>query len=848
MSAGRRRRDRRRGLTVLVALVLALPLALVVSVSVVLAGVHSVAQAQAADEVGEWGPVLDWGISGKHMALLPTGGVLVWRGGLTGDNARVWDPASGSFAQVPATFGVILCSAQATLADGRVVVIGGQNGSGKGIKVTSLFDPFANTWTKGADMAFPRWYGTATTLPDGRVLATSGNDASGNRISLPEIYDPVADTWTTLTGANRAQDLYPFVYVLPNGTLYEAGTGADTWYLNTGGTGSWTAGPVNAFGTSNYSESGALYAPGKIIRSGGGNPALNRTAIIDMNAASPTWKETAGMAFPRRRHNMVVLADGSVITVGGTRQADDVAAAVLEAEIWDPATETWTTVAPMTEARMYHSTAVLLPDGRVVSAGGEASGELHAQIYSPPYLFKGARPTIDFAPATATYGSSFSIATPEAADIAAVAVIRPGAVTHAIDMNQRYVPLSFARSDGSLTVEAPATPELAPPGYYLVVIENGAGVPSVARWIRLDRDTNLEPGEITGTVSDAGTGGSIAGATVSYSGGSATTDANGGYRIDTIASGSQTLTASAVGYATMQQTVNVPPNSSVVADFALPPPATYIAGEVRDAITTQPIAGATVSYSGGSTQTDSLGRYRLENTPAGTYDVVASANGYVTKTQQVVVTTGAPATSDFALQPVASSALKDMTFEGGRLVDASTGADAAKGAITVETAAPINGAYSASVADGSAYLEERFAGTSDLYVSFYIRIRSLPSSSVRLLQIWNGSAMVGRLVLTPARKLRLLMRSSKVGADSAPLNVGRVYRVALHQRAGAGGDARLEGFLAEGAALFGAPFAATATGTWTTAADRLRLGATTSAAFQAVLDDVRLAADRMPAP
>lgn len=496
---------------------------------------------------------------------------------------------------------------------------------------------------------------------------------------------------------------------------------------------------------------------------------------------------------------------------------------------------------------MYHSTALLLPDGRVVAAGGEASGELHAQIYSPPYLFKGARPTIDSAPASAVYGSSFSIASPDAAEIATVALIRPGAVTHAIDMNQRYVPLSFTRGDGSLTVEAPAAPELAPPGYYLLVIENGSGVPSVAQWIRLGAPPP-QPGEITGTVTDAGTGSPIAGATISYSGGSATTDASGGYAINQIASGNQTLTASAPGYAPMQQTVVVPPNGSAVVDFALAPAATYIAGEVRDALTTQLIAGATVSYSGGSTQTDALGRYRLDNTPPGTYDVVASASGYVSKTQQVVVTAGAPATSDFALQPVATSALKDMTFEDGRLVDAATGADAVKGAITLETAAAINGVYSAAVAGGSAYLEERFPSTSDLYVSFCLRIRTLPTSQVRLLQIWTGSAMVGRLLLTPSGKLRLLKGSSRIGSDSAPLVVGRLYRVALHQRAGTGGGARLEAFLAEGSAAFGAPFAATGSGTWTTAADRLRLGSTTSSVVRAVVDDVRLAADVMPAP
>ena len=847
VTRGQRFGEHRWGLAVL----LAFALALSVSVSAVPGAVHSLASMHTAAEVGEWGPVQDWGISGKHMTLLPTGSVLVWRGSNFVDNARVWNPVSGSFTEVPESFGDILCSAQATLADGRVIVVGGGSAASSGaIKTTLLFDPFANTWTRSTDMALGRWYGTATTLPDGRVLATSGKEADGTVITVPEIYDPQADTWTPLPGAtSRVQSiLYPFMYVLPDGRLYEAGTAADTWYLNTNGTGSWTEGPVNTFGTRSWSESGAMYAPGKIIRAGGGDPATGRTAIIDMNAASPTWKETAGMTFPRRRHNMVILADGSMVAIGGTRQADDVASAVLEAEIWNPATETWTTAAAMSEARMYHSTALLLPDGRVVAAGGQGTGANRAQVYSPPYLFQGARPTIDSAPTAAGYGSGFSIATPDAADITSVAVIRPGAVTHAIDMNQRYVPLSFTRGDGNLVVEAPSAPELAPPGYYLLVIKNGNGVPSVASWIRLDADPNVAPGEVTGTVTDAGTGSGIAGASVSYNGGSATTDANGAYVINPITSGSQTLSASAAGYAAAQRTVQVPPEGSVVADFALAPTASSsITGEVRDAVTAQPIAGASVSYGGGSTQTDSLGRYLLDDASPGTHDVSVSANGYATKTQTVVVTAGASVVSDFALQPV-MAALKEMTFESGRLVDASTGADVVKGAISLETAAPINGTYSASVAGGKAYLEERFTGTSDLYVSVSVRLRSLPSGNVRLLQIWNGGTTMGRLMLTPAGKLRLYLRSSRIGLDSTALVVGQTYRVALHQRAGAGSNALLEGFLAEAGAPFGASFAATATGTWTTPADRLRFGALTSAPLNAVVDDIRLAADGLPSP
>jgi len=308
------------------------------------------------------------------------------------------------------------------------------------------------------------------------VLATSGDDANGSRITTPEVYDPATNSWTQLTGAVRSQGLYPLMFLLPNGKVYEAGTSTSTWSLDLAGNGAWSSGPANGFGSSGYAESAAMYAPGKIIRSGGADPAIARAAIVDMTAASPQWEELGQMAFPRRRHNMVILADGQVMAVGGTRQSDDASKAVLEGEIWNPNTKLWATVAPMSEARMYHSTALLLPDGRVLTAGGEASGRLHAQIYSPPYLFKGARPTLGSAPATIGYGAGFTIGSADAASITSVALIRPAAVTHAFDHNQRYVPLTFTQSGGMLNVNAPTDANYAPPGYYMLIIKNGAGV------------------------------------------------------------------------------------------------------------------------------------------------------------------------------------------------------------------------------------------------------------------------------------------------------------------------------------------------------------------------------------
>jgi hypothetical protein len=433
--------------------------------------------------LGQWGAVLNWNFQGKHAAVLGNGKVLLWS---TGDQARVWDPATNSFELTPATFGDLHCAGQATLADGRVIVTGGQNGSTHvGIPVTGIFDPATNQWTVGEPMTYSRWYPTTTTLADGRVLVTSGDDEHEDRVGVHEIYDPATDSWTTLTGAPRSQPLYPLMFQLPNGMAYEAGPKTSTALLDTSGLGAWTAGPPAPYSTSGYSESAVMYSPGKILRAGGGDPAIKRAAVIDMTAPTPAWREIGSMTHARRRMNLTILADGTVLAVGGTGKSDDAGKAVLTPEIWNPATERWTPVASMGMPRMYHSTAVLLPDGRILTAGGEGASRLNAQIYSPPYLFKGPRPVVADAPAQAAYGSELRIASPDAASVTSVALIRPSAVTHAYDMNQRYVPLDFTFDGTDLVATAPANGGVAPPGDYMLIVKNGAGVPSVARFVRI---------------------------------------------------------------------------------------------------------------------------------------------------------------------------------------------------------------------------------------------------------------------------------------------------------------------------------------------------------------------------
>jgi hypothetical protein len=183
--------------------------------------------------------------------------------------------------------------------------------------------------------------------------------------------------------------------------------------------------------------------------------------------------------------NAVILPDGRVLVVGGGAQ-HTYGEPVLVPELYHPTTERWARLAPQQGSRMYHSTALLLPDGRVLSAGQDA-GDLatFGEVFSPPYLFKGSRPTIARVPSGARYGTRFRIVTPDAADIRRVSLVRPGSVTHGVDFGQRFVQLGFSAAAGTLTVRVPARASVAPPGHYMLFLVNSAGVPSTARWIRI---------------------------------------------------------------------------------------------------------------------------------------------------------------------------------------------------------------------------------------------------------------------------------------------------------------------------------------------------------------------------
>jgi len=470
-------------------------------------------------EVGKWGPLIPLPAVAIHSALLPTGRILLWQGDFaSGGQQYVLNPGTGAVTQIPDAAADLFCAGQAVLADGRVLVIGGTSTSGGlGVPDLTAFEWHSQTWEALAPMHYPRWYATGTTLSDGKVLVTSGdNKNAGDIVAVPELYDPASNSWQSLTAASHTMPIYPFIYQLPDGRIVHLG-GSEVPTTSEGldlSTGQWTTidGRVIDGGSI------ANYAPGRFIKAGSaaddgysGNSA-STAYTLDMNQPGSIWQPTSSMKYPRSFLNLTNLPDGTVLaTGGGTDKSGFVDShAVPQAEDWNPGTGAWRTYAAMSAPRLYHSVAVLLPDGRVYVAGGGGdpgvTDQRSAQIFSPPYLFRGPRPTIESAPAIGEYGQSQFVATPDGASISRVSLIRTGSVTHAFDQNARATSLSFIQTSGGIDVQMPANRDEIPPGYYMLFIVNGEGVPSVASFVRFpapsesgeEPEEEAEPEEETG--------------------------------------------------------------------------------------------------------------------------------------------------------------------------------------------------------------------------------------------------------------------------------------------------------------------------------------------------------------
>jgi hypothetical protein len=463
------------------------------------------------EHVGRWTELFDWPLIAIHTLLTPQGNVLSFG---TDDNGvqgaqfyyDVWSPNKGTGTTAHNTLDNTLgvdsfCSAAIILPEsGNIIMPGGDQrfGSGfnQGITDAPIFNTDTASLSRAADMAFARWYPTSTILANGEVLLTGGRDSAGNSAITPEIYSPITNEWRSLFGASMTgiNYFYPRHWLAPNGKIFGM-TVDKMYYINTNGTGSLqelTGMPTISRG---IDSTAVMYRPGKILQLGGSSGTNPKGVFtIDISNETPVARVVTEMNHSRKAWaNTVVMPDGEVMVFGGSAVANQLVDVALTPEAWNPATEAWNNLSRSQVARLYHSTALLLPSGKILLSGGGAPGpikNLNGEIYSPPYLYDNTsnlaiRPNIISMPTAGSYGEKIGIQHASDEAISRVTLLKAGAVTHSFNMEQRFIELDFDDTYNSVRVEIPKSANIAPPGFYLLFLLNDKGVPSVGKMIKI---------------------------------------------------------------------------------------------------------------------------------------------------------------------------------------------------------------------------------------------------------------------------------------------------------------------------------------------------------------------------
>lgn len=467
-----------------------------------------------------WSSVISLPLVPSSAAVLSNGRVLLWSAedrfnfntGRGHTHTAMFDPQTQqvSSRDVQETGHDMFCTGTSVLADGRILINGGIDSSN-----TTLYEPVSNSWTRAAAMNLPRGYNANTALADGSVLTIGGSWSQSSRPQFPEVWSAqggwrllrnVAMTSTYLysPAGSWDSDSHYWVFAAGNGKVFHAGPGTTMHWITTEGDGSITAVGKRGDDAASLTGNAVMYDVGKILKAGGvprltdSGPASAASYLIDINHGVSVRK-TAPMAYPRVYASGVVLPNGQVVILGGQttdNQFRDVNA-VLAPEIFDPATETFMRLPAASVARVYHSVGLLLPDARVVSAGGGLCGSCTAnhpdmQILSPPYLFNSdgsaaTRPRITRAPAEALLGETITVNTDAA--VTAFSLVRMSAITHTVNADQRRVPVEFQRqSDTSYALQLSSNPGVLLPGPYMLFAMNAQGTPSVAAIVSVRAD------------------------------------------------------------------------------------------------------------------------------------------------------------------------------------------------------------------------------------------------------------------------------------------------------------------------------------------------------------------------
>jgi hypothetical protein len=463
-----------------------------------------------ANVTGWFSAPVPWPVEPIHMALLPDGRVMNFGTATTGQVGAslvydIWTPSLGTgtdaHMMLPNTTATnLFCGSQVLIpATGELTIVGGSLVQGQpvhyyGINNVTAFQPSTNTISAAAPMVYARWYPSMVSLPNGKLFVAGGTSSSATgAIATPELFDPV-NGWVALNNATSTPAFatgdnwsYPRIFLEPSGNLIDLAVVGGLFAIDP--TGSAPTAPVkSALTQGRGSMPAAMFAPGKILTMRAGN----QVQVVDLTGQSPSVTATANIDQERDWANMTVLADGTVLVNGGSAVPNQLVGVDNTAEIWNPATGTWTAGASAAIPRLYHSVAMLLPDATVVTGGGGDPGpvrNLNAEIYYPPYLYgrngvPAFRPKIDSAPSTAQIGGTLDLTVDAVDKITGVTLVRAGAVTHSANLEQRFFSLTFAQSGQQVTAALPTNQNEMEPGFYMVFVFEKR-TPSIARLVQI---------------------------------------------------------------------------------------------------------------------------------------------------------------------------------------------------------------------------------------------------------------------------------------------------------------------------------------------------------------------------
>ncbi|MCX7384410.1 MAG: galactose oxidase early set domain-containing protein [Alphaproteobacteria bacterium] len=466
-----------------------------------------------AGTVGFYGPAIPWPIIPSSATLMPDGRVMSFGSDSKGRPGGsfliydIWDPARGlgtdAHLVLPnMTATEIFCGGASLLqGNGQVLLVGGDltiNGTRNySNNHTELFNPATNTLTSAAPMQYARWYPSIVSMPSGEKVVLGGRLDPTTPAITPEVFNPTTG-WRTLTGASSNAAFsytshnwyYPRGFVARGRRVFILAPDGSMWSLDPSGEGT-----LAEFATvappSGHDLPIVMYSPGQILA-----VRENAAAItIGINGTTPVIAATGSLSQHRSWSNATVLADGKVEVSGGSAVDNTLTGVAYQNETWDPVTGQWTLGAVATKPRLYHSTALLLPDGSVLTAGGGAPGPvvgLNAEIYYPPYLYlkdgsgqPARRPSIVASPGEVVLGAGFPATVGPSDRIGKVAMMRLGSVTHSSNLDQSRLQVPFTQVGSTLNISLSNVKTVMTPGHYMMFAFNLNGVPSVAAIMRV---------------------------------------------------------------------------------------------------------------------------------------------------------------------------------------------------------------------------------------------------------------------------------------------------------------------------------------------------------------------------